>query len=65
MCSDCFVCIYLVCQCDGLELGMRIRRITVRGVAVSINILIAGSNENKADFKENFRAHSEETVDHL
>ena len=30
MCGDCFVCIYLVCQCDGLELGRRNRRITVR-----------------------------------
>ena len=38
MCGDCFVCIYLVCQCDGLELGRRNRRITVRGVAVRINI---------------------------
>ena len=37
MCGDCFVCIYLVCQCDGLELGRRNRRITVRGVAVRIN----------------------------
>ena len=25
MCGDCFVCIYLVCQCDGLELGRRNR----------------------------------------
>ena len=39
MCGDCFVCIYLVCQCDGLELGRRNRRITVRGVAVRINII--------------------------
>ena len=39
MCGDCFVCIYLVCQCDGLELGRRNRRITVRGVAVRINKL--------------------------
>ena len=39
MCGDCFGCIYLVCQCDGLELGRRNRRITVRGVAVRINIL--------------------------
>ena len=39
MCGDCFVCIYLVCQCDGLELGRRNRRITVRGVAVRINNL--------------------------
>ena len=39
MCGDCFVCIYLVCQCDGLELGRRNRRITVRGVAVRINSL--------------------------
>ena len=38
MCGDCFVCIYLVCQCDGLELGRRNRWITVRGVAVRINI---------------------------
>ena len=37
MCGDCFVCIYLVCQCDGLELGRRNRRITVRGVAARIN----------------------------
>ena len=37
MCGDCFVCIYLVCQCDGLELGRRNRRITVRGIAVRIN----------------------------
>ena len=37
MCGDCFVCIYLVCQCDGLELGRRNRRITVRGVAVRMN----------------------------
>ena len=37
MCGDYFVCIYLVCQCDGLELGRRNRRITVRGVAVRIN----------------------------
>ena len=37
MCGDCFVWIYLVCQCDGLELGRRNRRITVRGVAVRIN----------------------------
>ena len=37
MCGDCFVCIYLVCQCDGLELGRRNRRITVRGVTVRIN----------------------------
>ena len=37
MCGDCFVCIYLVCQCDGLELGRRNRRITIRGVAVRIN----------------------------
>ena len=37
MCGDCFVCIYLVCQCDGLELGRRNRRIAVRGVAVRIN----------------------------
>ena len=37
MCGDCFVCIYLVCQCDELELGRRNRRITVRGVAVRIN----------------------------
>ena len=39
MCGDCFVCIYLVCQCDGLELGRRNRRITVRGVAVRINTM--------------------------
>ena len=37
MCGDCFVCIYLVRQCDGLELSRRNRRITVRGVAVRIN----------------------------
>ena len=37
MCGDCFVCIYLVCQCDGLELGRRNRQIAVRGVAVRIN----------------------------
>ena len=37
MCGDCFVCIYLVCQCDGLELGRRNSRITVRGVVVRIN----------------------------
>ena len=40
MCGDCFVCIYLVCQCDGLELSRRNRRITVRGVAVRINIKV-------------------------
>ena len=40
MCGDCFVCIYIVCQCDGLELGMRNRRITVRGVVVRINTFI-------------------------
>ena len=39
MCGECFVCIYLVCQCDRLELGTLNRRITVRGVAVRINIL--------------------------
>ena len=37
MCGDCFVCIYLVCQCEGLELGRRNRRITVMGVAVRTN----------------------------
>ena len=42
MCSDCFVCIYLVCQSDGLELGRRNRRITVRGVAVRINNEVTG-----------------------
>ena len=40
MCGDCFVCIYLVCQCDGLELGRRNRRITVRGVAARINTVL-------------------------
>ena len=43
MCGDCFVCIYLVCQCDGLELGRRNRRITVRGVAVRINTITLAS----------------------
>ena len=43
MCGDCFVCIYLVCQCDGLELGRRNRQITVRGVAVRINTVCQGS----------------------
>ena len=38
MCGECFVCIYLVCQCDGLELVMHNCRITIRGVAVRINI---------------------------
>ena len=42
MCGDCFVCIYLVCQCDGLELGRRNHRITVRGVAVRINRVLQG-----------------------
>ena len=45
MCGDCFVCIYLVCQCDGLELGRRNRRITVRGVAVRINNLLKVQQE--------------------
>ena len=36
MCGECFVCIYLVCQRDGLELVTRNRRISVRGVAVRI-----------------------------
>ena len=45
MCGDCFVCIYLVCQCDGLELGRRNRRITIRGVAVRINNLKAFTDE--------------------
>ena len=37
MCGECF-CIYLVCQCDGLELVTRNRQIIVRGAAVRINI---------------------------
>ena len=39
MCGDCFVCIYLVCQCDGLELGRRNRRITVRESRLGLTVL--------------------------
>ena len=38
MCGDCFVCIYLVCQCDGLELGRRNRRITVRESRLGLTV---------------------------
>ena len=54
MCGDCFVCIYLVCQCDGLELGRRNRRITVRGVAVRINTdLSLPSEDEEEEVKSN------------
>ena len=37
--GDCFVCIYLVCQCNGLELGRRNRRITVMESRLGLTII--------------------------
>ena len=39
MCGECFVCLYLVCQCDGLELVTRNRRITVGESRLGLTVM--------------------------